>query len=294
MLLIGSWLAVAAHGQVIYGVVSAQGGPSTLYQINPSNGAATFIGATGLDGMGSIAFNPLTGTLYGIGNTGSQFVLATVNTTTGASTPIAAISATAAPTNPYFGDMSFSSSGALFATEPNGRILYTINPVTGAAARVPSNASIAEWSGRGFALSFLPGDVLYHSNGDMIGTLSQSTGLYNGTPVTLSYPGSIAGGLSLPRRLAAMDYYAPNATIFGTVFSGSPSGSDVVSYFVTVDQVTGAINNLGQTITGMDAIAIAPVPEPATVATWAGLVAMGFVFFRRRRQFPAVRAFLGT
>jgi len=83
-------LAVNASN-VLYGMSqSPSGDPNpSLYTINKTTGATTFIGSTAQTGnnLGGLAFDPLTGVLYSAFN-GELY---TVNTSTGAVTAVGAI-----------------------------------------------------------------------------------------------------------------------------------------------------------------------------------------------------------
>src|SRR5262249_55018990 len=87
LVLLGTSLALA---QTIYGSAYTEvfgggvPGPSFLYSISPSTGAATLIGPIGFPGVGSLALAP-NGVLYGVANVASstgRAELVTINTTT--------------------------------------------------------------------------------------------------------------------------------------------------------------------------------------------------------------------
>jgi len=91
LVLLGTALASA---QTIYGSAYSETlgggvpGPSFLYSISPTTGAATLIGPIGFPGAGSLGLAP-NGTLYGVANVASgagTAELVTINTTTGAGT----------------------------------------------------------------------------------------------------------------------------------------------------------------------------------------------------------------
>src|SRR5438477_2670078 len=77
----------ASAAPILYGSTSGFG-PSTLYNISPTTGAATAIGPTGFKLIGSLAVAP-GGALYGVGvDAGESEVLLTINPTTGAATAV--------------------------------------------------------------------------------------------------------------------------------------------------------------------------------------------------------------
>lgn len=104
----------ASPGGDLYGLTSFGGGPTpdALYRIDPTTGASSLIGATGLKSIfeGDLAFDPATGVLYGVQNaTSNGLGLFTMNVSTGAATLIGNVE--------RFGDLSdiaFDKSGNLF------------------------------------------------------------------------------------------------------------------------------------------------------------------------------------
>ena len=274
---IGAWLGAAtASAQLIFGagyVGSAQ--TANLYSVDPATGAGTLIGSTGLKQLSALDFNPTTGVLYGIGKTGAGFVLATINTATGASTTIGGVG-----TIP-FQDIAFASNGTLYGLSNGG--LYTINITTGATTLI--NSATAGFYGDG--LDFGPGGVLYENT-----ELSTAMALYSVNPATgvatlinnNTFPPAYPTTLSDIPRIVALDFFSPTNTMYATVFAGTGSGAtpDLVSYLATVNLTTGVVTNIGLTVTGLDAIAIYAVPEPSSLALMG--VGAGLLFWRKRRR----------
>lgn len=123
---------------VLYGVdmnggdggnISASG---ILYEIDPITGSGTQIGQIGY-AVNSIAVDPTTGFLYGF--TTAWFDgfrgLLRIDPTTGAGTEIG-------PRNIHVGNLTFNSSGELFAYQANGKNLVSIDLGTGAGTVVGS------------------------------------------------------------------------------------------------------------------------------------------------------------
>jgi hypothetical protein len=133
------------------GIVSRPGGAligvsfsGNLDSINPTTGAVTVIGATGLGGL-ALDTAQLNGTVY---ETDLNQNLYTINTTTGLATLIGPTGIPPAPTDPadLFDEALFSANGALYATWDSFNAttlafvdnpeLYQINPITGVATEV--------------------------------------------------------------------------------------------------------------------------------------------------------------
>lgn len=85
-----SCFAVLVPAQTLYGITGEDGDASTLYTINITTGAATTVGATGFNGVGSLAFAPDGVTLYGVSgnNSGGGHYLIRINTSTGVGTAV--------------------------------------------------------------------------------------------------------------------------------------------------------------------------------------------------------------
>lgn len=271
------WLGTsAAFGQVIFGAAYVgSSAAANLYSIDPTTGAGTLIGSTGLKQLSALDFNPTTGVLYGIGLSAvtGGYVLATINTATGASTLVGGV--TVGP----FQDLAFAGNGALYGLSGGG--LWSINPSNGAATLV--SGSTAGFFGDG--LSFGSGGILYEStaiNTDSdLASVSSTTGVatfINSHVFPPAYPTT----LSEVPRIVALGFYPGSNTMYATVFAGAGGSGDLVSFLATVDLTTGVVTNVGQTVAGMDAIAIYAIPEPSITALMA--VGLGLFFWRDRRR----------
>ncbi|MEO7142869.1 MAG: hypothetical protein ABI165_05135 [Bryobacteraceae bacterium] len=237
--------AMQARASSIY--VTGNGGQS-LFVINSSNGASTYVGDFGPTVLAD-AFSP-NGTLYGMiaGSSGAQ--LATVNTLTGAATPIA-------PATGVSGlyAMAFTPGGTLYAASFSTNDLYTVNLSTGAATVVGSlgftgvmDLAWDSFNGKMYAIeSFCSGSGLY--------SVDLTTG--SGTHVTTT-PGDDC--------LMSLTIDSANRFLATDHLNDSP--------LFQINTTTGALTNLGNTgINGSMGADIAPIPEPLTVLTLgSGLV----------------------
>ena len=114
-------------------------GPSSLHRVNPQTGRATPVGDIGFDAVGGMAFHPLTGVLYAVGQrrgTASFFipgihVLITIDPATGVGTEIGAF--TGPMTCPACGveDLAFRPNGVLYGMVSG--TLVTVDLETGAS-----------------------------------------------------------------------------------------------------------------------------------------------------------------
>lgn len=122
-------------GGTLFGLSGDTGTPTAnaLFSINPTTGAATLIGATGLNSIleGDLAFNPSTGILYGLYRLATpNFNLFTINMTTGAATVVGGDSIALTDLS----GMSFDGAGNLFALDTQSSTqdsLRQMNPADG-------------------------------------------------------------------------------------------------------------------------------------------------------------------
>ena len=116
-------LAYNSTSQTAYWVPGR--GNDNLYTINLQTGAATLIGAHGIDDMFALAYDTATGKLYGDSTNGNFYSL---NTTTGAATLIG-------NNGVYPGGMTYrADTNQLIMNMAGGTgTLYSINPATGQA-----------------------------------------------------------------------------------------------------------------------------------------------------------------
>jgi hypothetical protein len=250
----------AASGQTLYGCAhtgagTGNPGPSTLYTINPSTGAATAIGLMGFTGCSGLAFAS-NGVLFAVGNDTSTLKesLFTVNPLTGTATLVGRSDQGSCAF--HITDISFRpSDGTLFGY--NTGCLGTINTSTGAFTKIGTVNSFPDGNG----LSFSPSNVLFYaeccaqgSNKDTLYTLNQNTGVAT-VVATISTPPACSGQVD-PPALA----FDGAGILYGAVKCRTPT---TAFYLVTIDTSTAALTVIGATVTGLDGLAwTAPPPIP--------------------------------
>jgi hypothetical protein len=262
---------------LLYGADGATGALSNLLILDASNGAViSTVGPIGFAVTG-LAFDPLTGMLYGStsrrqGSVQTPGALIRIDVNTGAGTLV----------GPYgigtetMADISFRSNGTLYGwLEPNADDLHTINKLTGAATLI-GEAGI---STAGSGLAFNSSDTLYFTGEGAVGvplrTVDPDTGL---TTVAATLSGYTGDG-SFINALAFSD-----ADLLYGVAGGARGPTDLI----IIDTTNGAITTLGPTAPNLDAIAFAFTPsgvvsEPPTYAlVLVGIGLLGWLGARRR------------
>ena len=233
--------------EVLYGANGADGHPSLLMLINPASGdVENVIGAVGY-AVQTMAFHPLDNTLYGMtsfSDLSSPNSLIRIDTVTGAGTLIG-------PAGAEIRGMVFDDAGTLYGYDIMGAFLCTIDNATGLATPVNDLNQGPMVPG---ALVFGADGRLYLGSGDNteLFELDPATGL--GTVVT-----TLDGGfMSLIKDLTL----SSSGTIFGNV-------DDItMSHLITIDPTTGhvsplgLIENSGQPVEFMSALAFGPEPPP--------------------------------
>lgn len=158
---------------VLYAINGTSGGAQTpnLYTIDPETGSITStIGPTGHD-IVSIAMDPTSGILYGgIDSTdvagGAPYNLVSIDTSTGASTLLGAITSSG-PVEHEMSDLAFTSAGVLYGWSTIDESVYTIdisscNGVTCDAMYV-GNTGTGSYGVSGTGITFDSGDNLYNT-----------------------------------------------------------------------------------------------------------------------------------
>jgi hypothetical protein len=240
-------LATMATGQNVFYAVTGQGTgtASSLFTINPANGAATLVGATGFNGVGSLAFSP-GGVLYAVANGGvPPRRLITINTSTGAGTAVGPTGATSNIT-----DIAFRSDGVLFAQSGQSNF-YTINTSTGAATSI---AAVGGTIGGG--LAFNASNTLYLADDDTLVTVNTA----NGNRTTVAAFGFVGG----TDAVVGMKFHPSTGVLYGVAWaldSGTPS------LLVSINTTTGAMTSLGSTGQRLEALAIGGAAQPPPPVT---------------------------
>jgi hypothetical protein len=264
VLLTTPFAAEPAHAQTLYGA-TASGGPGRLYVLDPATGAQVQDVGPLNDAAGTnypitgLAFHPTTGVLYGsTGNnptaTSARFV--SINPLTAQVTVIGEFDA--GPTNTSgveatMADLAFDAAGNLFGLGSiGGPQLYSINIATGKAT-VIGNSGLTSTTGGGLGISPVGGGAFGTPTASRYGTYDLTTGVYT----NITNPAKPGGGGSY----AALDFN-------GSVLYGlnSAPGTPPPTFLVTIDPLTGAVTNVGQSVNSLDAIAFIPEPAAAGVA----------------------------
>jgi hypothetical protein len=271
----------ARAGAILFGADGRGGNPSTLFNINPTNGVATPIAAILGGGHGlaisGLAFDSANNTLYGAtaprqNGGGVATELVAIDPKTGAATLVGGLGRS-------ISDLTFdATTGTMFgwSGRTSGNSLVTINLTTGLATQV-GNSGITD-AGAGLAA--------------------------NSTGTLFLVPGSSNGALDTVNKLLGSVNFVANLTgapspgpLFALAFDAHDTLFGVNNGFlVTINTTTGAVTNQGQVLNNgspvinLDAIAFGPggqtaAPEPATL-TLCGIGAVGLAFgaWRRRQR----------
>jgi len=218
--------ASAATGS-LYAISGAAGAPSTLYILDPATGAVvSTVGATGFSHVTAIDFHPITGVLYGVTSEGegagtSQLI--TINLLTGAGTAIGPTGLGSVP------DISFDSTGTLYAWTENGDDLATIDTGTGAGTVIGSPIGTARTG-----LAFDSGGTLYLKDQDDLDVISTADGTLI-TMVSISVPSldnalAFNGGgtlYTLERTVSGMSLYTLQTATGTASLVGSNALADI-------------------------------------------------------------------
>jgi len=272
------FIGTNAHAD-LYASTSA-GGPGELYRINPATGAMVQDIGPLNDASGGnypitgLAFNPMTGLLYGsTGNAiaGKEARLVTINPASGLVTLIGSFYAgpvNSSGTPATMADLAFDSLGNLYGVGSiGGPQLYSISLVTGQATLI-GNTGLTSTSGGGLGIS--PTSIFYGTpTSSRFGTYNSGTGTY----VNIANPTKPLGG-----AYAALAFNG--STLYGLDLG--PSSTGLATELVTIDPATGAVSDIGGSIPSLDAIAFSIVPEPSTMTLLA--LAGASLWFKARRR----------
>ncbi len=253
---VGGYMAALAYdapGDVLYGTTTRT---DNLYAIDPSTGQATLIGPLGVSHMHGLAFDNLTGTLYGSFGSEQGDGLYRIDTSTGAATLVGHIghfysnpynSVHGLAFHPLTGELYGAVPGPdnpLFGSENDGKLIR-IDTSTGQGALIGSTQRLTD-------LAFHPEThVLYGVNNGMYGGLGD---LY-----TLDIPPQ-----QTPETAAAQ--------VSGGAFEAFAGVPRVPATFIGR---SGLGNALGLEFTFI-------IPEPSSVVGVAGMAAVALLIARRR------------
>ena len=279
---------VGAAQQLAYGMDRT----STLYQFDPSTGAATAIGPVGIAKATGAAIDPATGTLYvGPGGDGSQVqpttgCLYTVSTATGAAT-LVGCDANQGGKDPV--KFAVSPAGVLYGArlaplpaEPK-MILCRVNTSTGALTDIGPITPNAWCTGYGMEFG---GDGQLYSHDDCIGLTRLDTS--TGSPTVIG--GSLVG-FPTSNAFTIPDMGRDRDGVLWAIVVGHSPGSPNTYYTGTVNTSTGDVTYVAtlpetiQTIDFKDAGGF-PVPalgEPGLILLGAVIALAALCLLRGRR-----------
>lgn len=239
-------------------------GDSRLYSLNPTTGAGTFIGTIyGFRRISAIAFHPMSGVLYAVGDSASQTVLLTIDPCTGAGTQAGVIFSAGA-----FGqritDIAFRpSDNALFAyVIGDGNYLGRINISSGALTSVGGTTSAGGGNGIVFGPSGFGGsEALYHGTSTGLGILNQTTGVRTAM-APFAYSGSGTFTSATGKRPNALELKQTGTTdvLYASIVSGDPIEPGGTQHWLATINVmtTLVVTEIGPTVPHLDAIALYP------------------------------------
>lgn len=265
-----------AEAATLYGATSA-GGPGELYTLSPATGAMISDVGPLADAFNvnypvtGLAFNPISGLLYGsTGNSvaGTAAKLVTINPLTAQVTVIGSFNVGNAGNPATMADLAFDSAGNLYGVgSVGGPQLYSINLLTGQAT-VIGGTGLTSTSGGGVAIG--AGGIFGTPTSTRFGTYNSGTGAFS----NIANPNKPLGG-----AYAALDF--DGNTLYGLDLGPGP---DLFSHLVTIDTATGAVTDLGGSVSSLDAIAFNSVPEPSSAALILGFVALAGLMKARARK----------
>jgi hypothetical protein len=236
-----------------------------LQDVGPLNdaGAANY-SVTGL------AFNPITGVLYGSTGGLSGHNLLTINPANGLVNVVGSFNVGSATMT----DLSFDSSGNLYGISSSGGAnLYSINIFTAQATLIGS-------SGVGFTEG---GGLVISSGGTFYGApIPGEYGTYN--PTTGAYT-----HIAVPATPAGGGSYGALAFSGSTLYGDNLVAPGGATHLVTIDPTTGNVTDIGPSVGHLDALAVA-VPEPGAIGLFSAGSLMALLAARRktRRVSPRV------
>jgi hypothetical protein len=235
---------------------------NVLHTLDPTTGAATFVGPFNVDGlMASLAYDPTKDVLYG--TTTASNNLYSINRSTGAATLIGSLGAE------LMHGLAFDpSTQTLYGTYgvSGGDGLYSIDTATGAAALVGHVGFF-----RADHLDRVVGLAVSPQTGDLYGSLGGSAGTGGLVRIDkVTGQGQLIGFFT--PHIEGLAFEPATGMLYGVDNSNTRS-------LYTIDVTTAAARYVGST--GLaNPLGLEFVPEPATLSL---LVLGGLLLARRRR-----------
>lgn len=190
---------------------SGTGGKNLLFTINKSTGAATSVGRIDPSGVfqefeGDIAFNPVTGALWGVSTSQNAAAFFTINKSSGLATQAWQF----AQSNIDISAMAFDAQGQLYIlntrypTNPGPAVLYRLDAATGSVLQSwTTTVALGNVAG----MTFGPGGQLFIADGDTSGT--NNLYKFNFTTGNVDLVGATGAAGGAYQGLAGLAYEVP-------------------------------------------------------------------------------------
>jgi len=212
---------------------NAQNQAGTFYSIDPANGNATMIGATG-DVLTGLAFDPTFTTLFGL-NTGpfTDQSIFTVDVATGATT---LVGATGNPPNNNCGDITFV--GATLVGNSWNSEFCSFDTTTGAGTLLGTNSAF-----QGLAIAADANQVLYLAYREPceLHTVDPANG-------ATTLVGTLSGDVPGTEHLCALTFLG------GVLYGVTNPGGSQTARLVSIDPATAVATFVGDLPNGIDAL----------------------------------------
>lgn len=278
--------AWASIGYIATGSNSVDG---KLYTVDTDTAQTQEVGdlLVGADPIGitGLAFHPVTGVLYGVTTNASAHqhrrTLVTIDPATAAATLIGSysVSGSAIGDITFVGGTLYGQKGGDSTPGSTEDRLYTLNLATGAATLVGPIGSNPDTDLGGFGLAADAAGTMYASLYGNLANDSPTLDTYNAAT------GERTDGVSLSGDLGSNDFDVFAALAFdaeGDLYGTRSDRAGIASVALTsIDPATGVVTEIGALPDNTDAIAFAPIPEPASAAL---LALGGLTLFRRGRK----------